>query len=80
MADDLHLSIVNSVLCQKESSMIGDLTNESEGELLSMFAEAYVPPSLAEYGRVQKIDQKLAGRAEAAERRFGIDMVPETDE
>lgn len=62
--------------------MVGDLTHESEGELLETFTRPQVCPRLTEYVQTEQgwINQELKRRAEATERRFGIDMVPESDE
>jgi len=62
--------------------MFAYLTHVSDGKPLEMFARSQVRRRLTECERAKRrwFDQELERRAQATERRFGIDMVPESDE
>ncbi len=68
-------------MLRKESGLSADVTHVTESELLGMFATAD-RSAIDRVSGVERdwINQDLKSRVRATEPRFGIDMVPETDE
>ena len=61
--------------------MFADLTCVPENELLQMFADARASAvDQASTASCEWISQELERREQVAERRFGIDMVPDIDD